>query len=135
MNTRLINRDACLLRSGHSEPRTGVSDPLSSPPAGQKHKVDHIGAWFLLLWGQEPGVAGPEASCEVGRSLALAARFRTFTPGSWTWCCRSRSVLRSGSLARARGSVSDFHARARNLVLPVQKRLAKRVARFRSRLG
>jgi len=44
MNTKFISRDKCLLRSGHSEPRTGVSDPLSSTPAGQKHKVDHIGA-------------------------------------------------------------------------------------------
>jgi len=104
-NTRFTSRDACLLRSGHSEPRTGVSDPLSSTPAGQKHKVDHIGAWFLLHWGHEPGVAGPEATFWVGRSLTLAARFRTFTPGPRTWCCRSKSVLLSGSLAHARGSV------------------------------
>jgi len=43
--------------------------------------------------------------------------------------------LLSWSLDRARGSVSDFHARARNLVFTVQKRLAKWVARSRSRLG
>jgi len=47
----------------------------------------------------------------------------------------SRSVLVRGSLACARGSVSDFHARALNPVFRVQKRLGARVARFRSRLG
>jgi len=69
MNTRFISRDTCLLRSGHSEPRTAVSDQLSSTPAGQKHKVDYIGAWFLLHQGHEPGVAGPKASYWVGRSV------------------------------------------------------------------
>jgi len=73
MNTRFTSRNEYVLCSGHSAPRTGVSDQLSSTPAGQKHKVDHIGAWFLLYWGHEPGVAGPKASCWVGRSLALPA--------------------------------------------------------------
>ena len=69
------------------------------------------------------------------RLAELVARFQTFMPGPGTWCCRSRSVLRSGSLARARGSVSDFHATAMNLVFTVQRRLAELVARLRSRLG
>jgi len=49
--------------SSETEPRAEASDQLSSTPAGQKHKVEHIDAWFLLVCGHEPGVHGPEASC------------------------------------------------------------------------
>ena len=68
-------------------PVTSSSEAMNLVFRVQKRLVERVARLRSRLGiglsrqGVEPGVPGPEASWCEGRSLALAARYRTFTPG------------------------------------------------------